>query len=137
MQDEGATTSGGCLCGAVRYEVRGDGFHATLCHCSSCRRATGAPAVAWVSFPAGALRFTRGTPRRFRSSAAVERSFCAGCGTPLTYQHDSLPDEIDVTTCSLDDPAAFPPADHTWTSERVGWHAAAHELPAFARARRG
>ena len=135
---EGETiATGGCLCGAVRYEARGAGFHATLCHCASCRRASGAPLVAWVSFAAAGFRFTAGEPRRLRSSSAVERSFCGACGTALTYRHDTLPDEIDVTTASLDDPAAFPPADQTWTGERIAWLADAHQLPAFPRTRRG
>ncbi len=136
MRDDDAITAGGCLCGAVRYEARGAGFHATLCHCASCRRAAGAPVVAWVSFAAAGFRFTRGTPGRHRSSAQVERSFCAACGTPLTYRHDTLPDEVDVTTASLDDPSAFPPADQTWTSERLPWLTVASDLPAFARTRR-
>lgn len=136
MRDDDAITTGGCLCSAVRYEARGAGFHATLCHCASCRRAAGAPVVAWVSFAAAGFRFTRGTPRRHRSSAQVERSFCAACGTPLTYRHDTLPDEVDVTTASLDDPSAFPPADQTWTSERLPWLLTGTDLPSFPRTRR-
>jgi len=136
MRDDDAITTGGCLCGAVRYEARGAGFHATLCHCASCRRATGAPVVAWVSFTAAGFGFTRGTPARHRSSAEVERSFCAACGTPLTYRHDTLPDEVDVTTASLDDPSAFPPGDQTWTSERLPWLTIGADLPSFPRTRR-
>lgn len=136
MRDEEADATGGCLCGAVRYAARGAGFHATLCHCASCRRATGAPVVAWVSFAADGFRFTSGTPGRYRSSAEVERTFCTACGTPLTYRHDTLPDEVDVTTASLDDPSAFAPADQTWTSERLPWLSVATDLLAFARTRR-
>ena len=136
MAHDDVIATGGCLCGAVRYEARGDGgFHATLCHCASCRRASGAPVVAWVSFPAARFRFTRGEPRCFRSSAQVERAFCGDCGSPLTYRHDTLPDEIDVTTATLDDPSAHPPEDQTWTSERIGWMDGAHALHGFPRAR--
>jgi hypothetical protein len=126
---------GGCLCGAVRYRATGPATHPTLCHCESCRRACGAPVVAWVTFPAHAFAFVRGAPVRRRSSPPVVRSFCGACGTPLTYQHDDFPDAVDVTTASLDDPAAFPPADHTHAAGRLPWLRLCEDLPGFARTR--
>jgi hypothetical protein len=126
---------GGCLCGAVRYRVEGVPSYATLCHCRTCRRAAAAPAVAWITFPANGLSFVAGRPVAYRSSPNVERTFCGRCGTPLTYVHDDFPAAVDVTTCSLDDPDAFPPADHTWTSHGLGWTSAVDRLPAHPRAR--
>jgi len=131
------TVEGGCLCGAVRYRASGAESNPTLCHCGSCRRAAGAPVVAWVTFPPAAFAFIRGEPTRFRSSPPVERTFCPRCGTSLTYQHTDFPNEMDVTIASLDDPAAFPPADHTWTSERVAWLELGDRLPQLARSRSG
>jgi hypothetical protein len=95
---------GGCMCGAVRYEASGEPFNATLCHCVDCRRASGAPALAWFSVRGDALRWTRGMPARNASSPGVERLFCARCGTQLTWHGAGAADEIDVTLCSLDDP---------------------------------
>ena len=112
---------GGCLCGAVRFRASGAPSNATLCHCRSCRRAAGAPVVAWVTFPLAGFAFTRGEPGRFRSSAPVERTFCARCGTPLTYAHEAAPDAIDVTTVSLDAAAELAPGDHTWTRDALPW----------------
>jgi catechol 2,3-dioxygenase-like lactoylglutathione lyase family enzyme len=129
------TFEGGCLCGALRYRATGPASQATLCHCASCRRASAAPAVAWVSFPAGSFAFTRGEPRRFRSSPPVERCFCAACGTPLTYRHDAFHDVVDVTTASLDAPERFPPADHTWASERLAWWRPEPRWPELPRSR--
>ena len=126
---------GGCLCSAVRYRASGEASHPTLCHCNSCRRASGAPLVAWVTFPIAQFAFTRGAPARYRSSPPVVRTFCSGCGTPLTYQHDAYPGAIDVTVASLDDPSAFPPADHTWTSEKIGWLSLGDSLPRHPRSR--
>jgi hypothetical protein len=125
--------AGGCACGAVRYETAAEPFHRTLCHCSDCRRAAGAPAVAWFSVPADSLRFVRGTSVMHRSSPPVERGFCGQCGTPLVYRNDACPDEIDVTTCSLDDPAAAAPEDHTFSAERLRWLHVADGLPVFPR----
>jgi hypothetical protein len=130
-----SNVAGGCRCGAVRYRADGPATHPTLCHCASCRRAAGAPVVAWVTFPAATFAFDRGEPVRFRSSPAVERTFCGRCGTALTYRHRDFAAEVDVTTASLDDPAAFPPADHTWVSERLPWLDPRDTLPRFARSR--
>lgn len=126
---------GGCSCGAVRYEADGDPFHLTLCHCSDCRRAAGAPAVAWFSVRADALRWTAGTPVSWQSSEGVARSFCGRCGTPLTYRAERYPDEVDVTTCSLDDAEQLPPQDHTFESRRLHWLQLADGLPRYPRAR--
>jgi 3-methyladenine DNA glycosylase AlkD/uncharacterized protein (DUF952 family) len=128
-----SSREGGCLCGAIRYRADGAGTDATLCHCGTCRRAAGAPAVAWVTFPLARFAFTRGEPSRFRSSTQVERTFCARCGTPLTYAHQAAPDAVDVTTGSLDDPAEFPPRDHTWTSHALPWMDDLAGLPRFER----
>jgi hypothetical protein len=132
-----AISTGGCLCGAVRYEVRGAGSPAALCHCRSCRMAAGAPVVAWTTWPTASLAWTAGQPTRHRSSPAVTRSFCGRCGTPLTYRHDDHAEWIDVTVCSLDDPATHAPTDHIWTEDRLPWMTGLDALPSHARTRTG
>src|SRR5262245_21898418 len=117
LVEETAMLQGGCFCGRIRYEVAGRPFHETNCHCSICRRTTGAPFVAWFSVRPSEFRFVEGDPSHFRSSGKGSRSFCPHCGTQLTFQADDHPDEVDITTCSLDHPAAVPPRDHTYTSE--------------------
>jgi hypothetical protein len=89
--------------------------------------------VAWFSLHPEALRFTAAQPRRFASSPGVERGFCDACGTALTFQDRA--EEIDVTICSLDDPAALPPADHTREGERLGWVVLGDGLPRYRRLR--
>lgn len=128
---------GGCFCGHVRYEAGGVPFHPTICHCSMCRRVAGAPMVAWFSVPRADYRILAGEPTRFASSAGARRTFCPRCGTPLTFESDGYPDEIDVTTASLDDPEAMPPADHTRTATQLGWVRLADGLPCYAETRPG
>ena len=113
--------TGGCFCGAVRYEAGGEPFHTTLCHCADCRRVAGAPAVAWFSVATADYRVVAGTPRMFASSARAQRSFCPDCGTGLTFQAHASLDEIDVTIGSLDDPGFVRPEDHTWFASRTSW----------------
>lgn len=126
---------GGCFCGSVRYRASAKPIASMVCHCSSCRRLTGAPLVAWLSFSKDAFEYVRGAAAELRSSPGVLRTFCAACGTQLTYHNDKYPDEIDVTTSSLDDPAAFPPTHHSWMSHHVPWVQMSDGLPAYARSR--
>ena len=126
---------GGCACGAVRYETEAVPFHRTLCHCVDCRRAAGAPAVAWFTVPAAEMRYVRGSPAARRSSPKVERAFCAACGTPLSYRNDGYAHEIDVLACTLDDPEAASPQDHTFASQRLGWMRVDDGLPVYPRSR--
>ena len=124
------TSKGGCFCGAVRYRAAGAPFNPTNCHCADCRRASGAPFVSWASFPAAGFTFTQGKPESFRYAGRV-RTFCGRCGTPLTFQEDESPAEIDVTIGSLDHPEALAPRDHLWVSDRLPWITLADDLPSF------
>lgn len=126
---------GGCFCGAVRYAVTGDIFNSTLCHCSDCRRASGAPAVAWFSARRADFRFIRGEPARFASSEQVVRGFCPHCGTTLSFEDARWPEELDIASASLDEPERAPPADHTFVRSRLGWMKLEDGLPAYPTTR--
>ena len=132
-QAQEASALGGCLCGAVRYRVFGAPRATSLCHCNSCRRATGGPSLAWAIFDEDKVVFDQGAPAIYASSPGVERGFCARCGTSLTYRRANRPGLFDVTTASLDDPEAFPPSKEIWVEERLSWIAANHALPQFAQ----
>jgi hypothetical protein len=124
--------TGGCLCGAVRYELSGTVSNLCYCHCNSCRRATGAPMVAWGTVARGNLRITRGTLAAHRSSPPVLRGLCAACGTCISYGHDARAAEIDVTLASLDEPARLAPRMHVWVADKLPWVRIADDLPQFA-----
>ncbi len=121
--------TGGCYCGGVRYETDGTPFNPNLCHCADCRRIAAAPLVAWFSVEPSQFRFLRGEPRYFASSENVQRSFCPVCGTPLTYWNKAFPDELDVSTCSLDEPESVPPEAHIWTERKLSWVHIDDDLP--------
>jgi len=126
----GTIRHGGCLCGAIRYRVEGEPSAACHCHCTMCRPASGAPLVAWATFPSAGFALTRGKPARHASSARATRQFCANCGTQLIFQYNDRADqEIDVTVASLD--AADRPSmrEHGWTSSRLPWAQVDEHLP--------
>jgi hypothetical protein len=124
---------GGCLCGAIRYRITGEPRVSALCHCRSCRRASGGPTLAWIILSVGDVKFTTGTPAQFRSSDTVTRQFCARCGTQLTYQSDDKPDSIDITTASLDLPGAYPPTREIWLEHRISWESTNEAADHYAR----
>jgi len=125
---------GGCLCGAVRYEVSIDGREVVdYCHCRECRKASGAPVTAWVQVAPGAFRVTRGEARGFASSLAAVRWFCGGCGSPV-YMTDADGKSVGVTVGTLDEPKAVRPTVHGWEGERVGWLNVVDGLPRFMKA---
>ncbi len=98
--------AGGCQCGAVRFRVRGALGRASICHCSMCQKAFGAFYAPLVSVKDGTLSWTRGEPKRFRSSNHVARGFCGDCGTPLTYE---APDGLALSIGAFDDPSVIEP----------------------------
>ncbi len=121
---------GGCLCRIVRYRIAAAPVSVSICHCFSCRRAAGAPSVAWAVIPAEGFAFTAGGPARFASSPGVERTHCARCGTSLTFQ--SATESIDVTVASLDDPEALTPDHEIWLAHRLSWQAVDPRRPGHA-----
>lgn len=122
------TITGGCQCGAVRYRSGAVMDNSHLCHCRMCQKAVGNFFAALVAAPKEAFQWTRGTPATWRSSADVERGFCAKCGTPLFY-NDVTSERIGLTTGSLDNPVDFPPVTHDGTEGRMPWFAALNDVP--------
>jgi hypothetical protein len=116
-----AELEGGCQCGAVRYAVRGAPLLAAICHCTMCRRASAAPAVAWAMFAQDQMRFTRGPPAIYASSPEAQRGFCATCGTQISFMASFIPGLIDITIGSLDQPEAITPTLHYWHDKRLSW----------------
>ena len=131
MTDTPQTATGGCLCGAIRFEAAGEPLWIAHCHCHSCRRNTGAPVTTFVGFPADGFTYAAGRPKVFNSSPDVRRSFCADCGTPLTYEADRAAGEVHVYISTLDNPDAFPPQFHVFTAEGIQWLHLDDNLPRY------
>ncbi len=87
MVEETMPITGGCLCGAVRYEANEPPSKGVVCHCRVCQRTTGSAFEAIVKFPRTAFRFTKGEPKRYRSSSIMEKCFCPNCGSTLTDRY--------------------------------------------------
>jgi ribosomal protein S18 acetylase RimI-like enzyme len=115
------TTTGRCLCGAVRYAFDGPPNWQDHCHCESCRRATSSAFTSYFAASQGRWRWTAGAPARFGSSPGVMRFFCPVCGSQMAYQSAARPDEIDFHAATLDDPTQFRPTAHDHWDEHLPW----------------
>lgn len=125
---------GGCRCGAVRYRASGEIKHVALCHCSDCRKSSGAPMMSWAAFADEDFTVTQGAPKTVNSSGASMRSFCADCGTGLFFRNaEYLPGIVDIQSATLDDPDALPPQAHIQVADRIGWMKGIGDLPEFER----
>ena len=119
---EQAPISGGCLCGTIHWEASAPPRASVLCHCDTCRRATGSGAVGWLIFPRETFRFVAGQPGEYHTDTDADRTFCTSCGTPLTYHNQAdRPNDMDVTTGSADDGDAFPPTRDVFVEEKLSW----------------
>ncbi|MGB2833587.1 MAG: GFA family protein [Methylotenera sp.] len=123
------TQEGGCLCGAVRFRSLKKPVRSIICHCHTCRKATGATRVAWAVVQAENFILTNEMPASYESSLGVLRTFCKKCGTSLTYQQLEAPHMIDVTIASFDQPAVFAPEEEIWVTHKVAWEIQNITLP--------
>lgn len=128
------THTGGCQCGAVRYTVRAlQPLYVCVCHCRSCRKATGGGMVPWVTFHAADVALT-GEPLTERSSSpGVTRGHCAHCGTSLSYRHERRPGQLDLTLESMGRPEAFTPVAHIWLEDKLPWLQLDDNLPRYQK----
>lgn len=129
--------TGGCACGAVRYALRSPPFDTGWCHCSPCRRSSGAPAVVFTTIAAGDFELVQGGDRlrRWRSTSFGERGFCQICGSLLTIRLDFQPDTVDITVATLDRPEIVTPEFHIFWQDAIAWAALDDGLPRYARFR--
>ena len=107
-----STHQGGCLCGALRYEVSTDPLWVTACFCKFCQRATGAQGLIEPIFEIDAFRVTKGEARRYThvssgSGQEVYVHFCANCGTKSHLTFARWPDRLGVYAGTFDAPGWF------------------------------
>lgn len=129
--------TGGCMCGAVRYELKSDPFDCGWCHCRTCQLNSGAPAMAFASIGNGDWGFTQGLEavRTVKTSSFGHRTFCSECGTPLYVHVDHQPDTVDFSIVTLDDPGTIAPEFHIFWSSKVPWFNPGDNLPRHERFR--
>ena len=122
---------GGCLCGAIRYEISGELTRAGSCHCSMCRKSHGAAFGTYAEVPEGSFRWTAGESevRTFESSPGGGRAFCPRCGSTLgAVDHGTL---RWVTLGTVDGDPGVRPQAHIFVASKAPWDEIHDDLPCF------
>ena len=127
----GSVAEGGCRCGSVRLRATGRPSTVVYCHCVDCRRSSGAPVSLFAAYRTGQVAMERGAPGAHASSRGVVRSFCAECGTQISYEDERLEGEVYVHVGVFDDPEPFEPEAHDWVSQKPGWLVINDDLPRY------
>jgi len=94
-----------------------------------CRRSSGAPVSLFAGYETGRVDLDREATRSYSSSRGVIRSFCAACGTPVSYEDRRLEGEIYLHVGIFDDPERFEPEAHNWVSQKPLWLKISDDLP--------
>jgi hypothetical protein len=128
--------TGGCLCGALRYEARGAPLYAGHCYCADCRKASGSGFLPYMGFARAAISFT-GASRAFAVRAAngnqAVRNFCPVCGSLVFGGPRDSAAEFTLYAGSLDDPSQFEPTAAIFTQDRPAWAVLPGHLRAYAQ----
>jgi len=132
MPERTMCREGGCMCGAIRYRLRGPFTYSANCHCRSCQRAVGAGFVTYSAVAPDNFEVIKGELAIYASSPGVRRGFCGGCGTSLTYAGDKWTD-IAVLSATLDEPSAAVPTANVYLDHRQPWVALDESLKKFAQ----
>jgi hypothetical protein len=117
--------TGGCACGAIRYESTTQPMLMLHCHCRDCQRSSGGPFSSFIIVPKDAFSLLQGS-LRFHDSPSeaggkTHRGFCQNCGSPIVVATDSQPQTVAIRTASLDDPSWFKQQMDVWISDAHPW----------------
>ncbi len=126
-----STLRGKCLCGAVQYEVADDFSYALNCHCSNCRRATGAAFKPFAGIARAALTVTHGADRlMIYGSKENHDAHCARCGSMLySLVRDAA--WVHITLGTLIDPPTIRPSAHIFVGSKAPWFTITDDLPQY------
>ena len=132
--------TGGCLCGAVRFEVTEEPEYASYCHCTRCQRRSGTAASANARAEAGAVRVLRGEDelRVWLPEAGREKIFCARCGSALFSRDPGSEDYTGVRLGAIDGDPGIRPESHAFVAYAASWEPIPDDgLPRYPEARPG
>lgn len=119
--------TGGCACGALRYETRSEPVFQNHCQCRHCQKRSGTGHSSYLTFPRRADFAISGEARTWQvegdSGKGKIHAFCPTCGTPVYATFAAAPEAIAIHATSLDDPSLFEPQVITYGARGLGWDA--------------
>ncbi len=131
MSDSKRVATGGCLCGAVRYEVRGPLRDVINCHCSMCQRLHGGAGPHTKARKADIAVTVDAGLAWYRTSEVARRGFCRICGSGLFWEPFAQ-DAIGILAGTLDGPTGLATIGHIFVAEKCDFYEISDGLPQFA-----
>ncbi|KAJ5702467.1 hypothetical protein N7488_010015 [Penicillium malachiteum] len=123
--------SGSCACQYIKYTSSTAPSKLVNCHCTTCRKQSGAPYQAFLHFPVKSIKWEV-EPTAWRSSETASRTFCPRCGSTLSMSLDAFPDFVGIVAGTIDDDTIVPAASaHIFLEDKASWY----ELPADGTSR--
>lgn len=124
---------GGCLCGGVRFRLKGKLGPAAYCHCQQCRRASGSAFAANAPARTAYFELTSGNDlvSEYESSPGKFRAFCRLCGSPIYSRRDAEPDIRRIRLGTLDSDPDRRPFAHFWVGSKAPWYSIEDSLPQY------
>jgi hypothetical protein len=115
--------TGGCMCGAVRFEVTEPPVSAGYCHCTRCQRRTGTAAAVSARIAPGSLRIVSGEEltKAWRPDDGFAKVFCSACGSALWSQNPSDPDVVVVRMGAFDSDPGIRPSYRQFVAYAAPW----------------
>ncbi|MGB7182151.1 MAG: GFA family protein [Burkholderiaceae bacterium] len=127
--------SGGCLCGAIRYEVSSPTDKIVQCHCRNCQKISGAGASANILVDTDKFKYTSGEPKVFvdtgDSGVQLNRAFCGNCGSSLFSQRHNMMNKLVLKAGSLDDSSDAKVVMNIWRQSARPWVLTDPEVSTF------
>ncbi len=120
------THSGGCACGAVRYQARGQPSIGQVCHCRFCQRRLASAFAVLAVFPEDSVQVVQGelAEREYRSDESgrwLRMRFCPDCGTTVFHTSEFRPGFRSIAAGTLDDPTWLKIDLHVWVRSKLPW----------------
>lgn len=125
--------AGRCECGCVRFEVNGDIFDFSHCHCSQCRRLHGAAYATFAGVRRGDFRYLAGASdvSTYASSPSNDRVFCSICGSTILVDPQDEPEHLYLSMSTLEGDPSRPAGYHAYVGSKAPWHEISDDLPQY------
>jgi hypothetical protein len=127
-------STGKCLCGAIHYSLSGKAILVLECHCSMCRRESGAASLVYAKYRRADVSIA-GQRKFYRASEIAKRGFCPNCGSPMSYEDVDNPECIWLTAGTHDEAETLPPREHVYVHDKLPWVEISKHLRQWPRER--
>ncbi len=129
--------TGGCACGAIRYEISAEPLAMNHCQCRQCQKRSGTGHGSYLTFPSRQAVKLAGEASSWDVTGdngnVKKHRFCPSCGTPVYLTFSAAPDFFSIHAGSLDDPGRYQPQVVTYASRGQPWDQLDPALPKFEK----